>query len=181
MDTLLPAGISGSLDSGWRATFWLGYRLLKIWWFVWRPRHAGAVVAVWLDGRILLVRQSYRKTLSWPGGGIRRSETPKDAARRELREEIGLSVEREALSFAMDMVLPLDYRRDHVNIFELVLKAPPVLRLDNREVVEASFLDPDTVLKRPIQPFIRAYLLRERLQSPATPAVLRETSKRSSR
>jgi hypothetical protein len=40
---------------------------------------------------LLLVRSSYRSGWHWPGGGVRRGETPKEAARRELTEEIGLS------------------------------------------------------------------------------------------
>jgi ADP-ribose pyrophosphatase YjhB (NUDIX family) len=45
------------------------------------------------DGRVLLIRHLYRKRWGVPGGLLERHETPTDAARREVREEVGLDVE----------------------------------------------------------------------------------------
>lgn len=57
--------------------------------------HVGAICVVErADGRLLLVRQSYRRGgWGFPGGLLRRREEPADAARRELREELGIDVE----------------------------------------------------------------------------------------
>jgi 8-oxo-dGTP diphosphatase len=44
------------------------------------------------DGRVLLVRHSYRRRWGTPGGLLNRGETPDVAARREVGEEIGLDV-----------------------------------------------------------------------------------------
>ncbi len=44
------------------------------------------------DGALLLVRLSYRERWGVPGGLLRRGEAPEDAARREVREEVGLEV-----------------------------------------------------------------------------------------
>jgi 8-oxo-dGTP pyrophosphatase MutT (NUDIX family) len=44
------------------------------------------------DGRVLLVRHSYRRRWGTPGGLLNRGETPEVAARREVGEEIGLHV-----------------------------------------------------------------------------------------
>src|SRR3954453_20948281 len=53
------------------------------------------------DGRILLVEPNYRDDGTWtlPGGTIEsdQNETPRQAARRETAEEIGLDVEPGAL------------------------------------------------------------------------------------
>jgi ADP-ribose pyrophosphatase YjhB (NUDIX family) len=45
------------------------------------------------DGAVLLVRQSYRNAWGVPGGLLKRRETPEDAARREVFEEVGLDIE----------------------------------------------------------------------------------------
>ncbi|MGI8810784.1 MAG: NUDIX hydrolase [Acidimicrobiales bacterium] len=61
--------------------------------------HVGAICVVErADGHMLLVRQSYRRDgWGFPGGLLRRREEPADAARRELREELGIDVELDGL------------------------------------------------------------------------------------
>lgn len=44
------------------------------------------------DGAVLFVRHSYRSRWGVPGGLLNRREAPADAARREVREEVGLDV-----------------------------------------------------------------------------------------
>ena len=58
--------------------------------------HVGAMCVVErADGALLMLRQSYRRRTAWgfPGGLLKRNEAPVDAARREVREEIGIDVE----------------------------------------------------------------------------------------
>src|SRR5439155_25977467 len=45
------------------------------------------------DGRVLLVRHSYRKRWGLPGGLLKRGEEVADGARREAMEEVGLDIE----------------------------------------------------------------------------------------
>lgn len=55
--------------------------------------HVGAICVIERpDGAILLIRNSYRAGWGFPGGFLKRGESPDDAARRETREEIGVDV-----------------------------------------------------------------------------------------
>src|SRR5258708_3641974 len=80
--------LSSLLDLAWRTVYRLGFPLARVWWRLARPRHEGALVAVYVGPALLLVRSSYRAGWQLPGGGVRRGETPEAAARRELAEEI---------------------------------------------------------------------------------------------
>jgi 8-oxo-dGTP diphosphatase len=146
------------MDALCRLAYRLGFALLRLWWFLRRPDHQGAVVAVWHQGQVLILRQSYRRALVFPGGGVGRGETPESAAARELAEEVGLAVAPEALSLAREMTLVRDWRRDHVAIFELHLARRPALAPDRREIVEARFMSPRAALAADLSPAERAYL-----------------------
>jgi 8-oxo-dGTP diphosphatase len=147
-----------ALDPAFRLAYRLAFCLLRAWWFVRRPDHRGAIVAVWHDGCLLMVHPSYRPTVDFPGGGIGQGETAAAAALRELGEEVGIVAVPEALRLVREMTAWLDFRRDHVSIFELRLAERPALRVDRREIVAAEFMTPAAVLDRPISPFVRAYV-----------------------
>jgi 8-oxo-dGTP diphosphatase len=49
------------LDAAWRIAFRLGFPIARIWWHMWRPRHEGALVAVYVGSAILLLRFGPRK------------------------------------------------------------------------------------------------------------------------
>ncbi len=127
-------------DRLWRAAFRLGFPCARLWWRVRRPRHRAALVAVWRDGRVLLLRQSYRRQPCWPGGGVRRGEDPRTAAARELREEVGLHVAPDRLLAVREVACLSDHRPTRTHLFELHLRAAEAPRPDGREVVEARFV-----------------------------------------
>src|SRR5690349_20011904 len=66
------------------------YQLMRTYWRVRRPTTHGALVELWHEGELLLVRNSYVGYYTLPGGYIHSGETSRDAAVRELSEEIGL-------------------------------------------------------------------------------------------
>ncbi|MFG1807400.1 NUDIX domain-containing protein [Streptomyces sp. NPDC049040] len=45
------------------------------------------------EGRLLVVKPTYKSGWNLPGGHVDEGETPRDACRRELREELALDVE----------------------------------------------------------------------------------------
>ncbi len=92
-----------------------------------------------MNDELLLIRTSYRPWYSVPGGGVHRGEAPRLAAARELREEVGIAVEPDALRALGEFVVHHTWIEDHVHAFELRLEAHPPLRVDRREVVWAGF------------------------------------------
>lgn len=119
-----------------------------------RTRDGVTIVGRDFDGHILLVRHSYGPG-GWflPGGGVRMGETPEAAARRELREETGCSIEGLKLVGMIDEVLSGAPHKAY--LFDGVINDTP--RADGREVVEARFF-PTHSLPEPLSPRTRLRL-----------------------
>ena len=146
------------IDLSWRTAFRLGFPLARLWWWLRRPSHEGALIAVHVGGDLLLLRSSYRNQWNFPGGGLQAGEAPEAAARRELLEEIGLTAE--VLQPAGVTSGIYDCRPDRVHFFELRLDSLPELRLDNREVVAARLFSPEDLpgvgLTMPVRQYLEA-------------------------
>ena len=121
-----------------------------------------ATVAVWHDGAVLMIRNSYRSQLTLPGGHIGTGESAVAAAVRELHEEAGVRIDAADVRPAYAETVLWDRRRDRCAIFETVLTDRPAVRIDNREVVWADFLPAAEALAANPTPHVRAYLERRR-------------------
>jgi len=143
------------IDQLFRLLYRLAYRGMRVYWALVRPRTHGALVALWSGGEILLVRNSYTPYHSLPGGYVRRRETALEAARRELLEEVGLSLGAEGLARVVDVHHGWEGKRDHVEIFEAELPERPRVRVDGREVVAAAFYPPARALALDLFPPVR--------------------------
>jgi 8-oxo-dGTP pyrophosphatase MutT (NUDIX family) len=88
------------------------HKLLKLNWFLRRPRTFGAhALALTPEGRIILVRLRYAPGWRLPGGGRHESEDPRDAVLRELREEIGMT-SHGAVQLGCELEEATDFKRD---------------------------------------------------------------------
>ena len=144
------------IDSAWRIGLWAGFRVARAWWHLRRPRHEGALVAIYVGRALLLVKSSYRTEWSFPGGSIQPGETPDVAAQREMEEEIGLSPYPLLPAGSASGIW--DGRRDRVHFFELHLDRLPELRLDNREIIAAHLASPDELHGIALTGAVAAYL-----------------------
>jgi ADP-ribose pyrophosphatase YjhB (NUDIX family) len=150
------------IDAGYRLMYRIAYRLMKVYWRALKPLNHGALVAIWHQGRVLLVKNSYVDYYSLPGGYVKRGELPSEAAVRELREEISLDVNPSQLELQVDLTHDWEGRRDHVVIFDLFLDEAPRVKVDNREVVAAEFVTPEQALERRLFPPLRRHVERSR-------------------
>lgn len=122
-------------------------------------------MAVWHQGRVLLVKNSYRAQLTFPGGYIRPREDRRTAAARELREEVGINVQPKRLVHAYHGTHVFEHRQDTLDIYELEVDSEPNVQVDNREVVRAEFLTPNEALGLLIVPHLDEYLSRRLAQA----------------
>src|SRR6185369_16200092 len=75
------------IDFLYRSAYRTAYRMMRLYWSMAHPATHGALLAIWNEGEILLVRNSYVPYYSLPGGYVHRDETGRQAAARELFEE----------------------------------------------------------------------------------------------
>ena len=96
------------------------------------------------DGRVLLVKPSYRSVWTLPGGVSERGESPIDCMRRELREETGLQCD-----VVGEPVIIVDPKR---RIFDFVYRArlapdvdPDDARAVSLEITEVGWFAPSDI------------------------------------
>jgi 8-oxo-dGTP diphosphatase len=138
------------INLGYRTLLRLAYPFAFIWWMI----HGidGTKIAVWVNGRVLLVRHSYKVGWKLPGGGIKAGEDHSAGAIRELAEEVGLAVDPVQLKF----VLEAKTRTGTIYLYEVQLEAEPAPRVDWREIVAAEFHVPTIAFER--NSAVRSYL-----------------------
>ena len=121
-----------------------------VYWRLLKPRTLGVCAIVQdPDGRIALVRQTYRSGWHFPGGGVRKFETFCDALARELKEEIGLE------HFSVQRLLGVyensaEGKDDRVVVFVVSLtaqEAAQVRRADTFEIGELTWFAPNDLPK----------------------------------
>lgn len=125
----------------------LAYLLRRFLLRLFRVRTRGVKVMLFnRRGELLLIRNAYgnRDLFVFPGGGMGRSEPADAAARREVREEVGLDVEE--LAFVSRHVSTREGKRDTIFLFTGFANGPP--RIDAVEVEEARFFPLDALPKR---------------------------------
>lgn len=107
-------------------------------WRTWRgtPIEGAAAILTNLNGDLLLLRHSYGPQVwSLPGGGVEPGEDPALTIRRELEEELGLTLG--AVERVARVTEEISGSHHTAHIFTAMIDAQPVP--DGREVIEARF------------------------------------------
>ncbi len=99
-------------DTPLRLAMTAAHKLMKAGWFVRRPRTFGAHgIALTPDRKLILVKLRYAPGWRVPGGGRAPDEDPRDAALREMREEIGMTAHGR-VRLACELEESVDFKRD---------------------------------------------------------------------
>ncbi len=91
------------------------YNMYTLQWRFTRPITLGVRVLLIKDGRVVLVKPIYQEGWYLPGGGVKRKETPEQAARRECREEAGAEGDR--LDLCGIFTQYVQHKNDHIVVF----------------------------------------------------------------
>jgi len=113
------------------------YALLRGYWFLLHPQVTGTLCLLVHERHLLLIRNTYgRHDWTFPGGMLHRGEAPETCAEREVREEVGI---------VLDKVVNLGsftgrhaYRRDTVHVFVAHTSSTRV-QIDPGEILEARW------------------------------------------
>jgi len=103
-----------------------------------RLRTTGVKVMLFNDAdELLLIRNAYGDSGQYllPGGGVSRDESPAAAAIREVREEIGIELDRVEPVWTFES--NAEGKRDTIHLFKAKTRERP--EIDGREVIEARF------------------------------------------
>ena len=142
-----------------------GYELYRL---IRRPHTHGALVAIWQNNQVLMVQTSYRKGYGLPGGGLQPGESARNAAVRELNEELGLAIESSLLQEPWTITEQQRGGRNTVTIFALPMEqvacAPetrcthPAFTIDQLEIISTAWMSRDIALKQHLPGHLRQYL-----------------------
>jgi 8-oxo-dGTP pyrophosphatase MutT (NUDIX family) len=100
-------------------------------------RPSSAVVILEEGQHALIVKANYKAHWTFPGGMIDEGETPKQAAVREVQEEVGLSIDPDMLEFGWIIT-----RHSQVaDTYQFVFRAPLQASLLKQIVLQASEID----------------------------------------
>lgn len=113
----------------------------KLYWFLFRPKTAGVKCVLEANGKILGVRHAYgKRKWTFPGGRIEKGESPEDAVRREIKEELGVGLGE--IRLLCKHYTTKEYKRDTVYCFA-VHPISTNFRIAETEIAETQWFLPN--------------------------------------
>ena len=117
-----------------------------------------AYVVVRVDGQIIVTKDWLDSHRYWrlPGGGVKRSELPKQGAIRELKEEIGVELPINTLKLVKKGKHPsMKYR---FWVYEAILDKKPIIIMNKFELLEVSWHSTSSIKGLPTVHELKSYL-----------------------
>ena len=88
----------------------------RIYWYIFRPHTEGVKCLIEYNGEYLLIQTSYSGNYwTLAGGGIKHGETAEQAARREVKEELGITLD--AIKEIGHYESTIEYKKDTIYLF----------------------------------------------------------------
>ncbi len=88
----------------------------RAYWFIFRPKTQGVKCLIENNCEYLLIQTSYSgKYWTLPGGGIKQSENPEQAAKREVKEELGIILDKVNQIGRYESTV--EYKKDTIHLF----------------------------------------------------------------
>ena len=136
----------------------LAYKSIIFLWFFTSLTVNGVFIAIWYKEKLLMIRNSYKKSFTIPCGRIKRDEDSADAAVRELYEEVGIRVDKRQIKFIGIYKTNYNNIEDIGNFYEIEMTEFPILKVDNREVFWSQFMPLDQIAALNLNPTVKAWL-----------------------
>lgn len=113
-------------------------KIKKHWLHSMHARPSSAVIILEDDQeRALIVKANYKEHWTFPGGLIDPGETPKQAALREIKEEVGLAIDSDSMRFSWVTAR----HSATIDTYQFVFKAPLATDATDDIVLQASEID----------------------------------------
>lgn len=116
------------------------YPVARIYWSIFQPVTFGVRIMLFNDEQILLVRHTYIPGQLWmlPGGGVGRGEDYSTAIKREIKEELNISLHE--IKFFGLYTHNTEGKKDHIILFISQNKIDPTnIKIDPAEIIEYRF------------------------------------------
>ncbi|WP_371420865.1 NUDIX domain-containing protein [Tardiphaga sp.] len=111
------------------------------------------------QGRLLLVRKAGTRWFMQAGGKIEKGESPRSALRRELREEIGLSISDGRLHYLGRFSAIAANEPDHLVAAEVFRVRTLHMPEMHSEIEEAVWVDRNAAAALPLAPLTRDHII----------------------